>query len=96
MGTHAVSIMSFPFDHLTRRPPGTQLRSHLTIKQLTCCSVHDGKYEPETFRKLAGIRVPCYAPNENQPDEGCDEPIETTWGPAKPCRDYLPNTIKQN
>ena len=56
------------------------------FKQLSCCSIHAGKYDPSTFSKFVGIKLPCYQPNDVQPDEGCEEPIETTWGPARPCR----------
>lgn len=65
-----------------------------TPRNLSCCSIHVGQYDPDTFNKFVGIKFPCYAPNAVQPDEGCEEPIETTWGPARPCRcsgiEYVP------
>ena len=66
--------------------PEKYFQSFFFQSQLKCCSVHVGKYNPATFEKHTGIKLPCYTPNDAQPDEGCEAPIEATWGPAKPCR----------
>jgi hypothetical protein len=39
--------------------------------QLSCCAIHRGKIpnNPAKFDPLVGIQLPCYEPNEAQPDE---------------------------